>query len=124
MSLTHLRHLQESQLALVLDQGASLHVSPGLLGDLHEELLAAGEALTQDVQVHRGPHIVHVGDEAELLPLGQERIQEATIRECLVSIDRLLRSPLKVYCNGHLVEITMTWRIPVIFVSVIHNSSS
>ena len=87
MSLNHLRHLQESQLALVLDQGASLHVSPGLLSDLHEELLAASQALAQDVQVHCGPHIVHVGDEAELLPLGQERIQKTTIRECLVSTD-------------------------------------
>ena len=95
MSLTHLRHLQESQLALVLDQGASLHVCPGLLGDLHEELLAACEALAQDVQVHCGPDIIHVGDEAELLPLLYKAVQQATAGEGLV-------------------EISVSWRIPLV----------
>jgi|FrelakmetLWP11LW_1041352.scaffolds.fasta_scaffold327919_1 hypothetical protein len=69
-----------------LDEGTTLHVGPGLLGDLHDELVLVLDALSQNVEVDGGPHVVDVGHEAVLPAFADQLIQNAGIVERLVEV--------------------------------------
>ena len=56
-------------MTLILDESSSLDISPGLVSDLHHELPVVADHHVEDVQVHRGPQVVNVGDEAVLLAI-------------------------------------------------------
>ena len=71
-----------------------LDVCPSFLCDLHDELLAGGEALVEDVEVDGGADVVHVGDEAELLGLGQEPVQQPAVGEGCVEVAVAGRVPV------------------------------
>ena len=73
-------------MALVLDKSSSLDIGPGLVSDLHHELPVVADHHVEDVQVHRGPQVVNVGDEAILLTRLDKFIQEARVEEGLVEI--------------------------------------
>ena len=77
----YLSCLQESEVALILDESSSLDVSPGLVGDLHHELPAVADHHVEDVQVHCGPRVVNVGDEAVLLARLDKLIQKAGVEK-------------------------------------------
>ena len=68
-------------MALVLDESSSLDIGPGLVGDLHHELPAVADNHVEDVQVHRGPQVVNVGDEAVLLARLDKLIQKAGVEK-------------------------------------------
>ena len=84
--LIYLCSLQQPQLALVLDQGSSLHIGPGLVGDLHDELLVLLDDHVEDVEVHRGPEVVNVGDEAVLLTRLDVLLQQPAVEEGLIEV--------------------------------------
>ena len=71
-----------------------LDVCPSFLCDLHDELLSGGEALVEDVEVDGGADVVHVGDEAELLGLGQEPVQQPAVGEGCVEVAVAGRIPV------------------------------
>ena len=66
-------------MALVLDESSSLNIGPGLVCDLHDKLPVVADHHVEDVQVHRGAQIVNIGDEAVLLPILQQLIQETGV---------------------------------------------
>ena len=84
--LNDLCSLQQPQLALVLDQCSSLDVGPGLVGDLHDELLVLLDDHVEDVEVHRGPEVVNVGDEAVLLTRLDVLLQQPAVEEGLIEV--------------------------------------
>ena len=73
--------LQESKLSFILDECSSLDIGPCLVRDLHHELPVVGDDHVEDVQVHRGPKVVDVGDEAVLLAILDKLVQKATVEE-------------------------------------------
>ena len=77
----YLSSLQESEVSLILDKSSSLDISPGLVRDFHHELPVVGDDHVEDVQVHRGPKVVDVGDEAVLLAILDKLVQKATVEE-------------------------------------------
>ena len=59
--LWDLGHFQKPQMILILDQGAALHVSPGLVCNLHDELRLCLDAEVEDRKINCGPEIIDVG---------------------------------------------------------------
>ena len=78
--------LQESQLPLILDESSSLDISPGLVSDLHHELPVVADHHVEDVQVHRGPQVVNVRDEAVLLARLDKLIKQSGVEKGLIKI--------------------------------------
>lgn len=79
MLVGNLSDLEQSQLVLVLDQSTTLNVSPGLVGDLHYELMRmflATEQIVQDVQVDGSSQVIDVGQETVFASLIDEFLQE------------------------------------------------
>ena len=66
-------------MTLILDESSSLDIGPGLVSDLHHELPVVADHHVEDVQVHRGPQVVNVGDEAVLLAIFQQLIKKAAV---------------------------------------------
>lgn len=97
--LGHLGNLQQSHLALVVDQGTTLDVSSGLIGQLHEILSTSLDHVVQDLGVNSGTQVVTVRDEQDLSALGQKRVQ---------------------FARGHqtLEQVTVSWRVPAVQVIV------
>lgn len=86
-----LSNLEQHQPSLVLDQRSSLDISTRLISDFHEELwrvrvLGRVDHVVEDGQVDGGAHVVNVGQEAVLLAVGQELVQESRVVEGLVEV--------------------------------------
>ena len=73
-------------MTVILDQSSSLDISPGLVSDLHHELPVVADHHVEDVQVHRGPQVVNVGDEAVLLTRLDKLVKKARVEEGLIKI--------------------------------------
>ena len=73
-------------LYLVLDEGSSLNVSPGLVGDLHDELSLRLDAEVEDGEVHGGAQVVDVGQEDVLPALVNHLLHEPRVVERLVEV--------------------------------------
>ena len=71
---------------LILDESSSLDISPGLVSDLHHELPVVADHHVEDVQVHRGPQVVNVGDEAVLLTCLDKLVKQPGVEEGLIKI--------------------------------------
>ena len=69
-----------------LNEGSTLNVRPGLIGDFHDELVLVLDALSEDVEVNGGSHVVNVGHEADLPALGDQIVQNAGIVNGLVKV--------------------------------------
>ena len=76
-----------------LNQSPSLHIGPGLVGDLHDKLLVLLDDHVEDVEVHRGPEVVNVGDEAVLLARPDKLVKQTTVGEGLVEVPVARRVP-------------------------------
>ena len=97
--LGHLGNLQQTGLALVVDDGTTLDVSLGLVGQLHDVVgLGVGHVL-QDAEIHNGTQVVRVG---------QEDVLDATLEQ-LVKGARVVE---------RLKDVTVTGRVPVLQGSV------
>ena len=82
-------------LYLVLDEGSSLNVSPGLVGDLHDELSLRLDAEVEDGEVHGGAQVVDVGQEDDFPALVQQLLHEAGVVERLVEVSVAWRVPAR-----------------------------
>ena len=69
-----------------LNQSPSLHIGPGLVGDLHDKLLVLLDDHVEDVEVHRGPEVVNVGHEAVLLTRLDVLLQQPAVEEGLIKV--------------------------------------
>lgn len=92
----HLCDFQQSQLVLVLDEGAALDVGARLVRHLHDELVFvrfAAQQIVQDVQINGGAQIVDVRQEAILATLADELLQQARVLERFVEVTVAGRIP-------------------------------
>ncbi|GMT17579.1 hypothetical protein PFISCL1PPCAC_8876, partial [Pristionchus fissidentatus] len=107
--LGHLRNLEQHQTVLVLQSGSSLHVGPRLVRHFHHKLGRVGrvEHEVENVEVDGGAHVVNVGQEAVLLALLDELVEQARVVESLVEVAVAGRVPglvvgaLNVGDDGH-----------------------
>ena len=77
---------QHLRLRTHLNQSPSLHIGSGLVGDLHDKLLVLLYDHVEDVEVHRGPEVVNVGDEAVLLTRLDVLLQQPAVEEGLIEV--------------------------------------
>ena len=75
--LGHLGNLQQTGLALVVDDGTTLDISLGLVGQLHDVLGTGVGHVLQDTEVHDGTQVVRVGQE-DVLDTALEELVEGT----------------------------------------------
>lgn len=89
MLVRNLCNFQQSQFILVLNERATLHVSPGLVRHLHNELVLvhfATQQVVEDVQIHSSTQIIDVGQEAIFATFIDELLEQAGILERLVEV--------------------------------------
>ncbi len=76
---------------------SDLHVSSGLVGDLHDELAALvgrlAHQVVEDEEVDGGAQVVDVGHEDVLLPLSDEFVQQPAVGEAGVDVSVTRRVP-------------------------------
>lgn len=84
--LGDLGNLEKSDLAIVVDQGSSLDISSGLVGQLHDVLRAGGGHVFENAEIHNSTKVINVGDEDDLLALGNELVQNAGVVQRLKQI--------------------------------------
>ena len=75
--LGHLGNLQQTGLALVVDDGTTLDIGLGLVGQLHDVLGTGVGHVLQDPEVHDGTQVVRVGQE-DVLDTALEELVEGT----------------------------------------------
>ena len=71
----------------------SLDVSPGFVGDFHDKLPVVADDHVEDVEVHGGAEVVNVGNEAVLLTLLHQLLQQPAVGEGLVKVAVARRVP-------------------------------
>lgn len=75
----YLGDFEQTEVALVVDQGTSLDVGLGLVGELHEVLGLRVDHLLVNVQVDGGTQVVDVGDKDVLLASGDQLVEQARV---------------------------------------------
>lgn len=82
----YLSDFKETYLAVVVDDGTTLDVGFGLVGDFHDEFGAGFDHVFEDGGVDGGTEVVDVGDEDVLDALFDEAVQLAALVEGVVDI--------------------------------------
>ena len=92
--LGHLGNLQQTGLALVVDDGTTLDISLGLVGQLHDVLGTGVGHVLQDTEVHDGTQVVRVGQEDILDTALKELVEGAGVVERLEHVTVTGRVPV------------------------------
>lgn len=93
--LGDLGDLEETGLALVVDDGATLDVSLGLVGKLHNVLGARLDHVLEDVEVDNSAEVVSVGEEDNLNTALEELVEGAGVVERLEDVTVAGRVPVR-----------------------------
>ena len=75
----HLGDFEQSEVTLVVDQGTSLDVGLGLVGELHQVLGLRVDHLLVNVQVDGGTQVVDVGDKDVLLAGSDQLVEQSRV---------------------------------------------
>ena len=92
--LGNLGNLKETGLALVVNDGATLDVSLGLVGQLHDVLSARLDHVLEDVEVDDSAEVVGVGEEDNLNTTLEELVKDARVVERLEDVTVSGRVPV------------------------------
>jgi hypothetical protein len=91
--------LEQTDGALVVDEGTTLDVSLGLVRDLHKELGLGLDHVLENLVVDDGAEVVRVRYKQVLLALGDKLVEDARVEECVE-------------------QVTVTGRVPVLLVVI------
>ena len=92
--LGHLSDLQQTGLALVVDDGAPLDIRLGLVGQLHDVVGLGVDHVLQDAQVDDGAQVVGVGEENVLDAALEQLVEGARVVERLEDVSVAGRVPV------------------------------
>jgi len=92
--LRDLGDLKETGLSLVVNDGATLDVSLGLVGKLHDVLGAGFDHVLEDVEVNDGAKVVSVGEEDDLNTTLEELVESARVVQRLEDVTVAGRVPV------------------------------
>lgn len=98
--LWHLSDFQQTHLAVVVDQGTTLDVGSGLVGQFHEVLGTGLDHVVQDVGVDSSTQVVTVGNKQDLSTLSQQGVQLTGGKQTLK-------------------QVTVSWRVPALQIVVV-----
>jgi len=79
MVLRHLRHLEQPDLPLVVDNGPTLDIRLGLVRHLHDVLGLSVDHGLHDVEVDNGTEVIDVGDEYVFLARTDELFEKSGV---------------------------------------------
>lgn len=91
--LGNLSNLQQAHGALVVDDGTTLDIGLGLVGQLHDVLRVGLHHVLQDAQVDNSAQVVHIGQEDDLDTTLQQLVQNARVVERLENVTVAGRVP-------------------------------
>jgi hypothetical protein len=80
--LGDLGDFQQSCLSVVINDGSTLDVGLGLVGDLHDVFGLRVDHGLHDVEINDGTQVVDVGDEDVFLAGGNELVEETRVASC------------------------------------------
>jgi len=92
--LGNLGDFQETHTALVVNDGATLDVSLGLVGQLHDVLGIALNHVLEDAQIHDGAEVVGVGQEDDLNAARNQLLEDARVVQRLENVTVAGRVPV------------------------------
>lgn len=96
----HLGDFKQADVAIIIDNGTTLDVSPGLVRQLHQKFsLAVGKVL-QDGHVDIGAKVVNIGDENVLLAGSNELLKQARVLESIKDVTVTGGIPLALVAGG------------------------
>lgn len=84
--LGDLSNLQQADRALVVDDGTTLDISLGLVGQLHDVLGVGLHHVLEDSQINNGAQVIDVGQEDNLNATLQELVQDARVVQRLEDV--------------------------------------
>jgi hypothetical protein len=90
----HLGDFQQADMAIIVNDGTTLDISPGLVGQLHQELGFAFNKVLQDAEIDIGTKIVNVGNKDVLLAGGNEFVKQTRVLECIENVTVPGRIPI------------------------------
>ena len=93
--LGHLGNLEQADLAVLVDDGTTLDIGLGLVGQLHDVLGLGVNHVLEDAQIHDGTQVIGVG---------QENVLDATLDQLVESAGVVKR----------LEDVTVAGRIPIL----------
>lgn len=91
--LGDLGNLEKSHLTVVVNQGSSLDIGSGLVGQLHDVLGAGGGHVLEDAEIHNGTQVIDVGNKDDLLALGDQLVKHTRVVQRLEQISVTGRVP-------------------------------
>ncbi len=74
-----------------------MNIIPGLVCNLHDELVLLLEAVVQDSEIDGGAHVVNVGHKDKLPAVGQQLVHQLGVVERLVKVAVAGRIPPEQY---------------------------
>ena len=77
--LWHLSHFQQSDIAIVVDDGSTFDIRLGLVRDFHHVLCLRVDHGLEDVEIDHSTEIVDIGDEDVFLSSSDELVEQARV---------------------------------------------
>lgn len=93
--LGHLSNLEQTDGALVVNDGTTLDISLGLVGQLHDVLGLGLNHVLQDAQIDNGAQVVNVGQEDDLDTTLNELVEDSRVVQGLEDITVSGRIPVR-----------------------------
>lgn len=98
--LWHLSNLQQTNLALVVDESSTLDIGLGFVRYLGDELGLRVDHVLEDVEVDSRAQVVDVGDEDVFFAGSDEAVEEATVVDGVVQITVSRGVPVGLVARG------------------------
>lgn len=92
--LGNLSNFEQTNRAIVVDDGTTLDIGLGLVGEFHDVLSLGLHHVLENAQVDNGAQIVHVGEEDDFDAALEELVENARVIERLKDITVTRRVPL------------------------------
>ena len=104
---------QQSDVAIVVDDGSAFDIRLGLVCDFHDVLCLSVDHSLEDVEVDDSSEIVDVGDEDVFLSSSDELVEQARVSVQLFSVKVALGVLRDMRSRQGVKDITVAWRVPI-----------
>jgi len=96
----YLSDLQQTDLALVINERSTLDVRLGLVRDLHDELCSGFDHMLENPLIDDGAEVIRVGNEKILLSIGDQLIEDTRVLQGVVEISMTRGVPVLLVVIG------------------------
>lgn len=89
----NLSNFQETDMAIIINEGTTLNISLGLVGNFHDELGVGFNHVVENVEINSGTQVIDIGNKEVLFALSNQLVQETRVVDGLVQITVTRRIP-------------------------------